>query len=434
MRKKSNSRRTIRRLNVIGLLTIAIMLAGVGGWAANTQLAGAVIASGSVVVESNLKKVQHPAGGIVGELLVKEGDSVAEGQLLIRLDDTITKATLGIVRSQLDELLIREARLLAEREGSSLILFPSALSGRRHEKTLTLAFAGEESLFDSRRLARAGQQAQLRERVAQTREEIGGLSAQREAKEREVKFIAEELEGVSGLYKKNLVSIARLMALQRDHAKLEGERGHFAAEIARAKGKIGELELQAIQLDQDFRTDVLRELRDAQAKLGELKERLVAAEDQLKRVDIRSPYTGLVHQLSVHTIGGVIANGETIMQIVSRQDSLVVEAKVAPQDIDQVSNGSKVIARIVAGNQRTMPDVSGHISRVSADLTREPQTNAAYYVVRAALEAEGLAQLKDIKLVPGMPVELFIQTQERTPLAYLMKPLQEQIARAFRER
>jgi len=224
------------------------------------------------------------------------------------------------------------------------------------------------------------------------------------------------------------------MQLQRDQAKLQGDLGHLIAEVARARVKISETELQVIQIDQDFRTEVLRELRDAQGRIAELRERVTAAEDQLRRVDIIAPQSGTVHQLSVHTVGGVIANGETVMQIVPRSDDLVVEAKVAPQDIDQLAVGAKTVVRIMAGNQRTMPDIGGALTRISADLTREPQTNLAYYVVRVALDPQETGRLGDLKLVPGMPAETFIQTQQRTPLEYLLKPFQEQIARAFRER
>jgi HlyD family secretion protein len=443
---EQDPRRAIRKLNLIGLALTVLLIGGVGGWATTTQLAGAVIAPGWVVVESNIKKVQHPTGGVVGEILVKEGSSVEEGQVVLRLDDTVTKATLGVVRSQLDELLAREARLLAERDGADLIAFPAQLTSRRNDASVAMALAGEEKLFESRRSARAGQRAQLRERVAQINEEIRGLSAQQAAKEAEFELIGKELVGVADLYRRNLVSISRYMLLQRDQTKLEGERGQLIADIARARGKISETELQIIQLDQDFRSDVLKDQREAQGKIAELKERVTAAEDQLKRVDLRAPQSGIVHQLAVHTVGGVIATGEIIMQIVPRADELVVEAKVAPTDIDQVSVGAKANVRIMAGNQRIAPDVAGLVTRVSADLTREQQnaqqtgqqagsqSGQAYYTVRVSLPPDQVARLKDIRLVPGMPAEAFIQTHERTPLQYFLKPLEEQIMRTFRER
>ena len=426
----------IRQLTLAGIAITVLLIGGFGGWAATSQLAGAVIAPGTIVVESNVKKVQHPTGGIVGEILVKEGGVVEAGQVVMRLDDTMTRSTLGIVRSQLDEATAREARLLAERDGAERIEFPASVTARREEKTVAAGIAGEERLFESRKRAREGQRSQLRERIAQSGEEIGGLVAQQESKERQIKFLTEELVGVTDLYKKNLVVISRLMTLERDKARIEGERGQYVAEIARARGKISETELQVIQLEQDFRTEVLKELREIQGKIAELKERLTAAEDQLKRVEIRAPQAGIVYQLSVHTVGGIIANGETIMQIVPRADALVVEAKVAPQDIDQVSLGASGIVRIMAGNQRTTPDVLGVVTQVSADLTRESpaQGGQTYYIVRLSLADDELRRLGDLRLVPGMPAEAFIQTYARTPLEYLLKPLQEQIARTFRER
>jgi len=431
---KDNPKRLIRRLNIIGIATAVVLVGGIGGWAATSELSGAVIAPGNIVVESYSKKVQHPYGGIVAAILVRDGDSVQEGQVLMRLDDTVTRATLGVVRSQLDELMARQARLLAERDLAEKIEFPDEVTQRLTLPQVAVAVAGEEKLFEARRQTRTGQRAQLRERISQINEEIRGLTAQYQAKEKEIKLIGEELVGVEDLFKKNLVSIVRYMQLQRDQARINGEYGQFIADIARAKGKISETELQVIQLDQDFRTEVLKELREAQGKIAELKERVTAAEDQLRRVEIKAPMTGTVHQLTVHTVGGVIANGETIMMVVPSANELVVEAKVAPQDIDQVTTGAKVIIRIMAGNQRTTPDVTGAVTHVAADLTREQQTNISYYVVRASLPEDQVRRLSDIKLMPGMPAESFIQTQERTPLQYFLKPLLDQIARTFRER
>jgi HlyD family secretion protein len=227
-------RRTIRKLNLIGLAMAILLIGGVGGWATTTHLAGAVIASGSIVVESNVKKVQHPTGGVVGEILVKEGGEVKDGQVVLRLDDTVTRATLGVVRSQLDEFTARQARLLAERDDADAIDFPPQLTNRRGDPSVNTAIAGEGKLFESRKTARTGQRAQLRERVAQINEEIRGLSAQLKAKESELELIGQEFVGVADLYKKNLVSISRYMQLQRDQTRLQGERGSLIADIARA--------------------------------------------------------------------------------------------------------------------------------------------------------------------------------------------------------
>src|SRR5262245_28542963 len=389
----------------MGLAIGVLLVGGFGGWATTVQLAGAVIAPGTVVVESYVKKVHHPTGGIVGQILVKEGERVEAGQVVLRLDDTVTKASLGVWRSQLDVFLAREARLLAERDEAPAIVFSQELIARRHEAAVASAIAGEEKLFDSRKTARTGQQAQLRERIAQTNEEIRGLVAQQEAKESELALIGKELVGVADLFGKNLVSISRYTLLQRDQARLQGERGALIASIARARGKISETELQIIQLDQDFRTDVLKDLREAQGKIAEFRERVTAAEDQLMRVDLRAPRDGVVHRLTVHTVGGVIGNGETIMQIVPLADELVVEAKVSPSDSDQVATGAKAVVRILAGNQRITPQITGQVTRISADLAVEQEQGTAqpppaYYSVRITLLPEEVARLGDLRLVP----------------------------------
>ena len=227
--------------------------------------------------------------------------------------------------------------------------------------------------------------------------------------------------------------------MQRDQARIEGERGQLISQIARAHAKISETELQILQLDQDLRTDVLKELREAQGQIAVLNEKLVAAEDQLKHIDLRAPQSGTVHQLTVHTIGGVIANGEAVMQIVPLADKLIVEARISPLDIDQVALGSTTTVRIMAGNQRTMADLFGEVTHVGADLTKDKDqgsqpNNQPYYSVRVSLPEQEVARLKELKLVPGMPAEIFIRTHERTPLQYLLKPLNEQVSRAFRER
>jgi HlyD family secretion protein len=425
---------TIRRCNRVGFLLLLAFFGGIGGWAALFHLSGAVIAPGTIVVESSVKKVQHPTGGVIGEILVKEGDYVEAGQILVRLDETMTKASLGIVLSQREEYLARQARLIAERDGASSVSFPEDLLRRKDEPLVANAMAGELNLFRSRAQALEGQRAQLRERIAQISQEIEGLSAQLHAKEKEISFIEQELEGVSDLYNKKLVTVVRYNQLQRDQARLGGERGNIVAEIARARGRISEAELQILQLDQNFRTDAAKDERDIEGRLSEVKEKVIAAGDQFDRVNIRAPQSGVVHQLAVHTVGGVIAQGETVMLIVPRNDVLVLEGKVEPQDIDQIEVGAPVHVRVMAGNQRTTPDLLGVLDRKAADLTQDQKNNHSYYVVRVALAKDELRKLGTLKLMPGMPAEAFIVTGERTPLQYLLKPLMDQIAHAFRER
>ena len=430
----------IRKLQLAGYSAIALAVGGFGGWAATSEITGAVIANGSIVVESSIKKVQHPSGGIVDEILVKEGTEVEAGQVLMRLDDTLTRASLGVVQAQLDRYLAREARLSAERDSLLAIPVVDASHGAALTDGFAAALAGERRLFESRRDGLAGQRAQLHDRITQMGEEIRGLTAQQESKTKEIDYIGDELSGVEQLYAKNLVSIARLKQLQRDQARLEGERGQLVAEIARSRGKIAETELQILQLDQDFRTEALKDLRETEARIAELQERANAATDELKRTTIRAPQAGIVYQLQVHTIGGVIAKGDTIMQIAPRADRLIVEAKVAPPDIDQVAMRAFVRVRVNAGNRRTTPDLDGIVTYVSPDVANEPPGTPAiaqkqqYYLVRVTLSETAIKAAGDLQLIQGMPVETYIRTQTRTPFEYLIKPLREQLARTFRER
>jgi HlyD family secretion protein len=289
-------------------------------------------------------------------------------------------------------------------------------------------------LFDLRRQARSGQKAQLKEKRSQLQEEIKGYLGQAEAKQREVDLIHKELEGVRSLWQKNLVPITRLISLERDTARLEGERSQLAGMIAQAKGKIAEIELQIIQIDQDLRTEVGKDLIETRSKLSELAERKIAAVDQLNRVDIRAPQSGRVHELAVHTVGGVVAPAEQIMLIVPDADALAIEVRMAPRDIDQVYVGQTATMRFAAFNQKTTPEIDGEVSVVSANITQDQRTSASYYTVRVLLKPEELAKLGSARLVPGMPVEVFIKTQGRTALSYLVKPLRDQAERAFKER
>jgi HlyD family secretion protein len=432
--KAQSAQRSIRRHLLGGLAVVALLAGGVGGLAATTELAGAVIAPGIMVVDTNVKKVQHPTGGVVGELRVRDGDRVKAGDVVVRLDETITQANLAIVVKSLNEMQARLARLEAERDDTAAIVFPADLLARSKDVEVARSIDGERNLFSFRRKARAGQKAQLAERIAQLREEIQGLTGQVAAKKRETELIGQELEGVRDLWRKNLVQIQRVTALERDAARLEGERGQLIAATAQSRGKISEIELQIIQIDQDLRSEVAKELREVQAKIAELVERKVAAEDQLKRIDIRSPQDGMVHQLNVHTIGGVITAGEAMMLIVPEADALTVEAKLAPQDIDQVHPGQAAVLRFSTFNQRTTPELNGVVTRVSADLTTDQRTGTTYYTVRVSIPEAEVARLGGLKLLPGMPLETFIQTGDRTVLSYLTKPLTDQIARAFRGR
>ena len=427
---------SIQRYMIAGMAIVGFVTFGIGGWAATSELSGAVIGQGVVVVDSSVKKVQHQTGGIVGELRVREGDRVKAGDILVRLDETQTLANATIITKSFDELLARQARLEIERDSGDQIVFPKILLERARdpESEAARAIAAERSLFDLRRQARGGQKAQLKERSAQLQEEIKGYIGQSEAKQREVDFVHQELEGVRTLWQKNLVPITRLTALERDTARLEGERSQLSGMTAQAKGKIAEIELQIIQVDQDLRTEVGKDLIEARSKISELAERKTAAVDQLNRIDIRAPQSGRVHQLTVHTVGGVISPGEQIMLIVPDADTLAVEVKIAPRDIDQVYVGQTASMRFAAFNQKTTPEIEGEVTMVSADLTQDQRTGTSYYTTRVLPKPEELARLGTAKLVPGMPVDVFIQTPSRTALSYLIKPLRDQAERAFKER
>ena len=433
MKRGAVTDRSIRR-HLAAIAAAAVLFAGgIGVLGASTELSGAVIASGMLVVESSVKKVQHPTGGPVGQLMVRDGTRVEAGDLLVRLDATVAQANLAMVTNSLAELYARRARLEAERDGANAVDFPADLRDD-HTDNIDRVLSGERRLFELRREAQQGQKNQLRERIAQLRDEVRGFSEQAAAKRKEIEFIVRELEAVRDLWQKNLVPVSRVTALERDAARLEGERGQLIATVAQSRGKISETELQIIQVDQTMRSDVAKELAEIRAKAAELAERRITALDQLQRIDIRAPQSGFVHQLSVHTAGAVIGPGEAVMLIVPGADELIVEVRVEPRTIDQIKLGQATALRFPSFNQRTTPELNGRVSRIAADITQDPRTGNFYFLVRIELLPGETKRLQGLKLVPGMPVEAFIRTEERTILSYLFKPLTDQARHAFRER
>ncbi|MCA6123293.1 HlyD family type I secretion periplasmic adaptor subunit [Bradyrhizobium sp. WSM 1704] len=426
---------SIRKHLIVGLAVVLVLGGGVGGWAATVPISGALIAPGSVVVDSNVKKVQHPTGGVVGEVRVRDGDVVKAGDIVVRLDETVVKASLAIVVKTLNGLYARQARLEAEQQGRDTIAFPRQLTDQANDPDVRDIMTNEAKLFEVRVNGRTGQKAQLRERVTQLNEEISGLQAQEKAKDKEIELVKTELVGVRQLYEQHLVQITRLTTLERDAARLSGERAQYIASRAQAKGKITETELQIIQVDKDMLSEVSKDLRETNDKIGEFVERKVTAEDQLRRIDIRAPQDGVVLQSTVHTVGGVITAGDAIMMIVPKADDLSVEAKVNPADIDKLQVGQKTVLRLSAFNQRTTPELNGIVTRVSADVTTDQRTGQSYYTIRVSMPPEEVARLgSEVKIIPGMPVEAFVQTGDRTMMSYLMKPLSDQFMRSFREK
>jgi HlyD family secretion protein len=384
-------------------------------------------------VDSKVKKIQHPTGGIIGQIRVREGDYVKAGDILVTLDDTTTRTNLAIVAKSLDQLEVRQARLLAERDGTSTIIFPSSIMARQSKAAVAQIIASERLLFAHRRGAREGQKSQLHERLTQLGDEIDGLIEQRSAKHREIELIEKELTGIRKLWDSRLIAMERLIALERDVARLKGESGQLTASIAQAKGRASENRLQIHQIDQELRSSVSAELREVEDKIAELIERKIAAADQLMRIEIRSPQDGVIHQLAVHTIGGVVSAGESLMYVVPVADPLSIEARVMPQDIDQLSPGQPVTVRLSAFNQRTTPELRGILANLSADLTIDQRTGEAFYTARVILSPGEAGKLDELTLTAGMPAEVFFPTKERTILSYLIKPLLDQLQRVFRE-
>jgi HlyD family secretion protein len=427
-------RDSISRQLARGVVVLILLVGGLGGWAVATNIAGAVLASGSVIVESNVKKVQHPTGGIVGEVRVRDGTKVEAGALLLRLDETVARANLAIISKSLIELRSRKARLEAERDELKAVAFPPDLLALTRDQDAGRTINSERKVFDLRVRAREGQKGLLRERLSQLKQEITGHQGQEKGKARELELMKVELRGARQLWQKKLMPITKLTNLEREAARLEGERSQLHAAIAQGRSKLAETELQIIQIDRDAATEIGKELREVEAKIGELTERKVAAEDQMRRIDIRAPQAGTVHQSIVHTIGGVVSPGETLMLIVPESDSLAVEAKVSPSDIDQLAVGQPALLRFVAFSQRTTPEITGQVTQISADVSTDQRTGASYYTVRIAWTADELSRLGVVKLVPGMPVEAMMKTADRKVISFLLKPMTDQLARAFRER
>jgi HlyD family secretion protein len=409
--------RSLVRYQWFGIAAVVAMVGGVGGWAAWTQISGAVIAPGSVVVEGNSKRVQHLEGGIVAAIHVANIDQVKAGQQLIRLDDTEIRANLQITQSQLEELKARQARLTAERDGLAALDIAKVIEEVESNSQRLLLWQGQSKLFATRRGARADKEKQLLDRISQLQEAIRGQQFQLKAKEQQIALVQDELSGLQQLYDQQLVAKPRLLAQQREASKLEGERGQYHSDIARTEVQISETRLQMTEAKQTFMSEVLQELRA-----------------KLKRLIVVAPINGVVHKLSVFTVGGVVAPGETVMEVVPDEASLQIEGQLDPNHIDQVKTGQAVFMRFSAIDQRTTPELKGRVVSVSADVRQDAPQMPRYYAVRAVLEEGEQVKLGTSRLVPGMPSELMIKLSDRTVLDYLLKPLTDRIVHTFRER
>jgi HlyD family secretion protein len=424
--------RSLRFYQFLGLAGLLVVFGSIGAWAAMSSIHGAVVASGTVVVEGHSKRIQNRDGGIVAEIRVEDGDYVEAGDLLIRLDETETRAQLAIIDAVLDEFEAKRARLAAERDGEK-VRFPATLLARRDEPNVAELLVGQERFFASRKAVLDGRKDQLNQRIDQLKQEISGITAQATSTGEQSRLIGGELDSLRPLLDDGFVSVTRIRSLEREQARLLGDAGQREAEIARAQARIGETRLEIIQLADDARSATLEELGEAESRIAELRERQLEAQTKLTRTHLRAPLAGLVHQLAVHTIGGVIGAGDTIMQIVPQADELVVEARVRAQDIDEIVEGQGAIIRFTAFNQRNTMQAMAEVMQVSADTSQETRDAPPTFAVRLRLSADELDKLGDLTLKPGMPAEVFIQTRTRTPLSYLLQPLSDQIARSFRE-
>lgn len=419
---------------LVGLAVAAILVGGLGTWSATAPLSSAALAPGTVAVDSKRKTVQHLEGGIVSRILVSEGERVRQGQPLVRLDTTQTEAEWNVATGQLRSEEALEARLIAERDGAEDVRFPPALERRAADDPGVRAILdGQRRIFAARRVALEGKRQILTEQIAQLGSQIEGLRAQQRATHEQRALIADELAAVRGLFEKGLELMPRLRSLEREAAKLEGQLGQYRAGIAEAEQAIGELRLQMIDLVNQQSEEVVTELRDVGRRIADLKEQVRTAEDVLRRRDILAPVSGSVVNLVTVTPGGVVQPGAALMEIVPEDDRLMIDAELRPTDIDSVHAGLPAEVRLTAFKAWATPTLKGSVTYVSADSLVDQETGETYYDLRVEVEPQQLAGLEGVALYPGMPVQAIVVTGERPLLEYLVQPVLDGLARAFRE-
>jgi HlyD family secretion protein len=422
------------RILVAGLVALACLFIGLGGWMAVTKISGAVVAAGMVAIKGEMKTVQHLDGGIVTEIEVANGDVVRTGDVLVRLDRTLLEAYLNVYRNRLGEALARRARLEAERDGRMVIAWPDAANsplGVVPEDNVRLS---QERLLKVRRDNREGQVAQLNGKIAQYRNQIDGVAGLKASKLQQVALIDRELVGLKALYKKGNTTLNRLLSLERQKSDLLGQRADLDAQNARISNLISEARIQIVQIDREFREKVLSELRSTEQETNELVQQLYTTREKLNRVVVRAPVGGVVHQLQVHTIGGVVAPGGALMRIVPTEQAVEINANIEPQFIDEVSVGQKATLRFVGFNRHKTPDLFGRVQSVSPSSLSNEKTGASFYIAQIEVSKAELDKLGGRhRLVAGMPVETYIRKDDRTVLSYIVRPLRDQIYRAFRE-
>lgn len=419
---------------LLGAFALALLVGGFGVWSVTTEIAGAVVASGQVEVEQNRQVVQHPDGGVVAEIRVKDGDLVEAGQPLLNLDGTLLRSELAIVEGQFFEILARRGRLEAERDDAATIGFPEDLVTIGAERTEIAALTkGQERLFLSRRETEANEIEQLQRRRGQIANQIEGIAAQRASADDQMRLIGEELADLKTLLDRGLTQAARVLALEREKARLEGTAGELDAARAEAEGRVTEIDIEILKRGSTRREEANTQLRDLGYRELELAERRRSLIEQIDRLEIRAPVSGIVHALQVTTPRSVIRAADPVLFLVPQDRPLVIAARVSPINVDEVQIGQEVTLRFSAFDSRTTPELFGQVARISADALTDEASQVSYYQTEVVLDPEELDKLAGRAIIPGMPVEVFIRTGERTPLAYLVRPLAEYFNRAFRE-
>lgn len=421
-----------KNIRLIGLLVLLVTFGIFGVWACVAPIAGAAVAPGYIVVKSHKKAVQHLDGGIVSQLNVKDGDLVKEGELLLVLDGTENRALMEMARSQFISLSAQLARLEAERDNNKTITFPDSLSDLDDSRILD-ARQTEQQIFRARKEAQNGEIAVLKQQVGQLQSKIDGLKAQRNSKQELVASYGAEAKDLRELLAEGFADKLRLREVERNYTSNLGDIAAVNAEIATTEIHIGETRLQILQLDKKFQEDVAGKLSEAQSKLYEVGQHLMASREKVSRIEIKAPVSGRIMGLAAHTIGGVVAPGSTILEIVPQQEELVIDAQVSTMDIDRVSVGMIAEVRLTVFKQAVTPVIEGKVTSLSADRIVDDKTGNQYYLARVELTPESLKKMTHLELIPGMPVEVMIKTGERTLFAYLVKPISNAFARAFVE-
>lgn len=420
-----------------GCLLAGLLIGGIGGWATFASLQSAVIAPGTVVVQSNKQQVQHQDGGIIARINVKEGDHVSVGQVLFRLDGTQLNAEQGATSKRITELEIRKHRLVAERDNAAKLTELSLNSLTVDDELLAHAKSVQDvqlKRFEKRKMVLEGRKKQLKERIIQLGQEVDGLEHIIKSKTKQLTILDKEIKALKRLKKRDLVPMSRFNTMEREKLSVKGEIGRLQADIAKARGKIAETKLQLLEQDDNFEAEALKELETVDGELAQLIEKQTAIEDKLKRLDIRSPSAGRIHELAVHTVGGVIRSGDTLLSVIPEKDELVIDARIPPFQRDRVGSDMSARIRFTAFNTRNTPELLGKVTWVSPDQTVVSETQEPFFKIRIVLNENEEKRLKGKTIKPGMPAEVMITSHERTVMSYLVKPFADQLKRAFRER